>query len=222
MDAAMAVMAALIDRNHTGHGHQVDVAMVESMTRFMTPRIISYLGSGELPRRSGGKDSVIAIYQTFHTADHPMTLGLGNDAIWKRFCKAVGRDDMADNPRFANYTGRRADRAEIVQALQEILITKTRGQWLELFASARIPAGPINSLDQVVTDPILTERGLFYAAHRNGVAVPQVGLGIRIDGNFNTYRKDPPRLGEDTRNAFASWLGWNDEAIQKLDDAGLL
>lgn len=221
-DAAMAAMAALIDRNRTGKGHEIDIAMVESMTRFMTPRIIPYLGSGELPRRSGGTDSVIAIYQTFHTADDPITLGLGNDAIWKRFCEAIGHGDMAEDARFADNAGRRACRPEIVQEIQSILLTKPRSHWLDLFANARIPSGPINRLDQVVTDPTLTERGLFYSTRRNGIAVPQVGLGIRFDGNYNTYRKDPPRLGEDTRQAFTSWLGWDDDAIQKLDDAGLL
>lgn len=221
-DAAMAVMAALIDRSRTGQGHEVDIAMVESMTRFMTPRIIPYLGSGELPRRSGGTDSVIAIYQTFHTADHPITLGLGNDAIWKRFCEAIERPDMAADERFANNTGRRACRSEIVLEVQAILLKEPRAHWLGLFAKARIPSGPINSLDQVVTDPTLTERGLFYSTRRNGFAIPQVGLGIRFDGNCNTYRMDPPRLGEHTRHAFTSWLGWSDETIQKLDDAGLL
>lgn len=221
-DAAMATMAALIDRNRTGQGHEIDIAMVESMTRFMTPRIIPYLGSGELPRRSGGTDSVIAIYQTFDTADHPITLGLGNDAIWKRFCEAIGRADLAADPRFADNAGRRAGRGEIVRELQTVLLQAPREHWLDLFAKARIPSGPINRLDQVVTDPTLNERGLFYATQRNGVAVPQVGLGIRFDGNYNTFRKAPPRLGEDNRHAFHTWLGWDDDEIRKLADAGLL
>ena len=84
-DAAMATIAALFDRFRTGNGHLVDVSLVESMTRFISPRISSYLGSGEVPTRSGGTDSVIAIYQAFETADKPITLGLGTDGIWQRF-----------------------------------------------------------------------------------------------------------------------------------------
>ncbi|HJV79669.1 CoA transferase [Noviherbaspirillum sp.] len=221
-DAALATLAALIDRGRTGNGHAIDVAMVESMTRFMTPRIIPYLGSGELLRRSGGKDSVIAIYQTFHTADDPITLGLGNDNIWTRFCDAIGRPDMGSDPRFADNVGRREGRAEIVREVQTILLTQPRAHWLALFAKARIPAGPINRIDQVVSAPVLTERGLFYAAQRDGVPVPQVGLGIRFDDNHQTFRKAPPRLGEDTQSVFASWLGWSEEKIQQLGSAGLL
>ena len=83
MDAAMATLAALFDRAKTGRGHHIDIAMVDSMTRFMAPRIVPYLGSGEVPQRTGAKDSVIAVYQAFDTQDKPLTLGLGNDAIWQ-------------------------------------------------------------------------------------------------------------------------------------------
>jgi crotonobetainyl-CoA:carnitine CoA-transferase CaiB-like acyl-CoA transferase len=221
-DAAMATLAALVARNRKDTGHQIDVSMVESMTRFMTPRIIPYLGSDELPRRSGGKDSVIAIYQTFNTADAPMTLGLGNDAIWARFCESIGRPDMAKDPRFADNIGRREARAEIVLEIQAILIQQPRQHWLDLFAKARIPAGPINRLDEVVSNKTLVERGLFYSARRNDFPIPQVGLGIRFDGNNQTYRKAPPRLGEDTKTVFSSWLGWEEEKIQELGNAGLL
>src|SRR5690606_41695337 len=67
--------AALLARGRTGQGRVIDISLVDSMTRFLTCRIVPYLGSGEVPQRSGGKDSVIAIYQTFQTADEPITLG---------------------------------------------------------------------------------------------------------------------------------------------------
>ena len=67
MDAAMATLGALFERASSGKGHQIDIAMVDSMTRFMSPRIVPYLGSGEIPRRTGAKDSVIAVYQAFDT-----------------------------------------------------------------------------------------------------------------------------------------------------------
>lgn len=89
MDLALAALAAILQRQKDGQGHSVDIAMIDSMTRFMTPRLMSYLGSGILPRRDGAKDSVIAIYQVFQTEDEPITLGLGNDSIWKRFWRRL-------------------------------------------------------------------------------------------------------------------------------------
>jgi crotonobetainyl-CoA:carnitine CoA-transferase CaiB-like acyl-CoA transferase len=197
MDAALATVAALFDRQRTGRGHQIDVSLVESMTRFMTPRLITYLGSGELPRRSGAKDSVLAIYQVFRTADEPLTLGAGNDAIWRRFCGAIGQPAMADEPRFATNAGRRATRAELVARIQEILSTRERNHWLALFAGHGVPAGPIHRLDEVATDPGLRERGLFYRmVCKDGREVPQVNTGVRIDGEANAPRRAPPALAE--------------------------
>ncbi len=221
-DAALATMAALISRHRTGKGQQIDISMVESMTRFMTPRIIPYLGSGQLPRRSGGKDSVIAIYQTFNTADNPMTLGLGNDAIWQRFCHAVGKPELATNPTYKNNIERRKMREELVVQIQQILLTRPRQYWLGIFSEERIPAGPINRIDEVVKDPTLIQRQFFYTIERDGHSIPQVGLGIKFNGNNQSFRKTPPRLGEDNHHIFSSWLHWDDEQIQSLQLAGLL
>lgn len=219
-DAAMGALAAIVARARTGKGRAVDVSMVESMTRFMTPRVVSYLGSGELPRRSGGKDSVIAIYQTFETADEPMTLGLGNDAIFARFCEAIGRPELASDPRYASNADRRAQRPALVAEIASVLRRQSRAHWLALFAQARIPAGPINRLDEVARDPTLTARGLLYAASRGETPIPQVGLGIHFDGNAHTFREPPPLLGEHTREVFRSWLDWSDGQVDELDRAG--
>ena len=102
MDAAMATLAALFERAKSGKGHQIDIAMVDSMTRFMSPRIVPYLGTGEVPKRTGAKDSVIAVYQAFDTQDKPLTLGLGNDAIWKRFWQAAGQPARGEDARHAS------------------------------------------------------------------------------------------------------------------------
>ena len=221
-DASLAVVAALFHRHRTGVGQDIDVSMVESMTRFMTPRIVTYLGSGELPRRSGGKDSVIAIYQTFETADDPLTLGLGNDAIWQRFCGACGLDDLAADARYADNSGRREFRDRIVQRIQAKLSTQPCAHWLQLFTVHRIPAGPINRLDQVVRDPTLRDRGMFFAAPRGESSVPQVSLGIKFDGSGHTYQKAPPLLGEDNREVLQTWLGWDDARIDAMQQHRVL
>lgn len=206
-DAAMAVMAALFDRAKTGKGHLVDVSLVESMTRFLTCRISPYLGSGEVPVRSGGTDSVIAIYQPFETADLPMTLGLGNDGIWTRFWEAVGNPEYAARKEFKTNADRRSCRPEIVDCIQDILLTRSRDEWLELLGVARVPAGPINRVDEVSADRYLQERGLFYTTEQNGRKVPQIGLGIRIDDSVSMARTAPPVLGEHTEYILASLRG---------------
>ncbi|MCG8544366.1 MAG: CoA transferase, partial [Alphaproteobacteria bacterium] len=197
-DAAMATMAALFDRQRSGAGRLIDVSLVESMTRFLSCRISSYLGSGEVPTRSGGTDSVIAIYQSFDTADHPLTLGLGTDGIWKRFWQAVGEPEFAERREFATNASRRESRKAIVDRIQAILKTRERERWLETFASARVPAGPIYRVDEVAADDALQKRGLFYALADGDRLVPQVGLGIQIDGQPSWPLSPPPSLGQHT------------------------
>ncbi len=216
MDAAMATLGALFERAGSGKGHQIDIAMVDSMTRFMSPRIVPYLGAGEIPHRSGARDSVIAVYQAFDTQDKPLTLGLGNDAIWKRFWQAVGEPAKGEDPRHASNADRRNARAEIVADIQRVLKTKPRDVWLKIFSEAKVPAGPVNSIDDMTRDPELVARGLFYTAETGGRRVPQVGFGIGIDGSNATYRSPPPRLSEHTDAVLRDWLGYDAAAIAQL------
>lgn len=223
MDAAYAALAALVDRQRTGRGHGIDISLVESMTRFMTCCLTAHLGSGEVPRRSGGRESVIAIYQVFHTADEPMTLGLGNDNLWQRFCAAVERPDLAESARYKTNVDRRATRRELVDEIQAILSTQPRAHWLALFSAKMVPAGPINRVDQVTADPELIERGMFYRIDRpDGGAIPQVNTGIQVDGAANGPRRAPPRLGADNEEILKSLLGKDDAAIAKLREDGVI
>jgi crotonobetainyl-CoA:carnitine CoA-transferase CaiB-like acyl-CoA transferase len=216
MDAAMAVAAALYRRRADGKGCAIDISMVESMTRFMAPRLVTFLGSGELPRRSGARDSVVAIYQTFDTADEPITLGLGNDGIWRRFWAAVGEPGYGADARFRSNQERREARAEIVARIQSLLILQPRQHWLDLFAQHRIPAGPINRLDEVAADRELQARGMLYSIAAFGTRVPQVGLGIRVDDSSDTYRSPPPGLGEHTDTVLRELLGLSEADIGSL------
>ena len=195
-DAAMATMAALFDRQRSGKGRIIDVSLVESMTRFLSCRISTYLGSGEVPTRSGGTDSVIAIYQSFDTSDLPMTLGLGNNGIWHRFWQEIGQPEIAQEPRYATNVLRREHREEIVERIQAILRTRPRDHWLERLAVARVPAGPINTIDTLTADGALQRRGLFFSLAGDEMPVPQIGLGIHIDGATSRPRSAPPRLGQ--------------------------
>lgn len=215
-DCAMATLAALLRRQRDGRGCAIDVSMVESMTRFMAPRLMPYLGSGDVSRRSGGRDSVIAIYQVFDTADAPITLGLGNDAIWKRFWEAVGEPATAGDARYASNASRREHRAEIVERIATILRRQARSHWLTLFRGARVPAGPIYRLDEVTHDSALREAGFFYRTTGSGGELPQVGLGIRFDGQTEGSPRPPPKLGEHNHEVLTQWLGCSTQQLDQL------
>ncbi|PLC52049.1 CoA transferase [Pollutimonas nitritireducens] len=219
-DVAMTVLAAYVARTRSGRGVQIDVSMQASMTRFMAPRLISYLSSNELPRRSGGKDSVIAIYQVFDTADKQISLGLGNDAIWRRFWVAVGQSEVGENPHYGSNAERRTYREEIVIKIADILRSKPRDEWLSILGDHRIPAGPINRLDEVARDEDLLQQKFLYQAESANGLVPQVGLGIAINGRTAVHRKSPPMLGEDTDVILGEMLKLSPDQIEQLRNAG--
>ncbi len=222
MDAAYATLAALFDRQRSGKGHKIDIAMIDSMTRFMSPRIVPYLGSGIVPHRTGARDSVISVSQTFDTQDRPITLGLGNDGIFKRFWQAVGQPVVADDPRYATNAARCAARAEIVEKTQAVLLTQPREHWLKLFVEYKVPAGPVNSADEVASDPELIARGLFYTATQGARKIPQVGLGIAIDDNNASYRSAPPRLGEHNDQVLGGLLGYDAAKLTQLKSSKVI
>jgi crotonobetainyl-CoA:carnitine CoA-transferase CaiB-like acyl-CoA transferase len=215
-DAAMAVLAALHRRQRGGQGCDIDVSMVESMSRFMAPRLMPYLGSGDVSTRSGGRDSVIAIYQVFDTADLPMTLGLGNDAIWARFWEAVGGSEIGSDPAYSSNAKRREGRAAIVEKIQALLLTQPRAHWLTLLADARVPAGPINRLDELAHDSALHECGFLYQTEGADGPIPQVGLGIRFDGRTEGTGVPPPKVGEHTEVILRTWLGCEADHVEQL------
>ena len=221
-DAAMVCIAALFESRASGKGHFVDVSMVDSMSRFLIPRATVYLGSGEVPRRTGAKDSVIAVYQAFHTRDHMLTLALPNDAIWKRFWEAVGNPGFGKDERFSTNADRHAARPEIVPAVQDVLLQRGRDEWLDLFAEKGIPAGPINMVDQTTEDPLLVERGLYFATEGDGEPVPQVGFGVHVDGQDAGYRSPPPDLGQHTNEVLQEILGYDDEKVAALRDQNII
>ena len=216
MDAAYATLAALFDRQRTGKGHKVDIAMIDSMTRFMSPRIVPYLGSGIVPHRTGARDSVISVYQTFETKDRPITLGLGNDGIFKRFWQAAGKHAVGDDPRYATNAERSAVRPELVEKIQNVLRTQTREYWLNKFVEHNVPAGPVNSAEEVARDPELMARGLLFTATHGERKIPQVGLGIAVDGSNATYRSAPPSLGEHNEAVLGKLLGYDTVKIENL------
>jgi crotonobetainyl-CoA:carnitine CoA-transferase CaiB-like acyl-CoA transferase len=221
-DAALAITAALLRKQRTGKGAAIDISMVESMTRFMAPRLVPYLGSGERLQRSGGRDSVIAIYQAFDTADEPLTLGLGNDAIWRRFWKAVGNEAAGENPAHSSNKLRRIDRPALVARIADLLKSRRRDEWLEIFARARVPAGPIYRLDEIAGDNGLRDRGFLYGVDYNSTRLPQVGLGIGVDGNSERCLRLPLKLGADNTKIFCDRLGLSHEDMTELERSGIV
>ncbi|HVW33537.1 MAG TPA: CoA transferase [Acidimicrobiia bacterium] len=156
--AAFAVTAALHRRHRTGEGEFVDVSLLDTDLALMAPRIASYLAGEPEPAPSGGTDSVLAVYQAFETADRPIIVAVGNDALWRRFCAAVELPELAADPALATNEGRRQARPRILPAIAARLAERPAAAWLARLGEASVPAYVIQSLSEVVADPQVRAR----------------------------------------------------------------
>jgi crotonobetainyl-CoA:carnitine CoA-transferase CaiB-like acyl-CoA transferase len=212
MMAALAITAALHRRRETGRGDVVDVSLLDSDLALMAPRIASFMAGDPEPAPSGGADSVLAVYQSFETADARIVLAIGNDALWARFCGLLGLSRLCADPRLADNAGRRAHRAELLPPIVAALRTRTAALWLAEFGRAGVPAAPVQSLSQVVTDPQVVARGT--------VLPGADGLhGVRTPWRFGSQERYTPRrapvLGADTA-AVLTAIGCSVEEIGAL------
>ena len=128
----------------------------------------------------------------------------------------MGDAAVGEDPKYATNAKRHAARAAIVERIASVLRTKPRAHWLPLLAAAKVPAGPIYRVDEVAADAALRERGVVYRIEKDGRAIPQVGLGIRIDGAEAGIRVAPPTLGEHTDSVLRDLLGYGDARVAQL------
>lgn len=221
--ASNAVLAALTHRHRTGLGQHVDVALLDSMVAALANQSLNYLISGRNPRRLGNAHPNIVPYETFSTSDGTLIIAVGNDGQFRRLCALIGAPGLAEDVRFATNERRVANRADLVSMLNERLETRPRAQWLQLFAAGGIPAGPINTLEQLFADPHVQHRGLRIELSRDGLgAVPGVACPIRLSSTPVRYERAPPALGEGTRQVLRDRLQMTDEAIDELERAGVI
>jgi crotonobetainyl-CoA:carnitine CoA-transferase CaiB-like acyl-CoA transferase len=123
---------------------------------------------------------------------------------------------MARDSGYATNVQRREQRARIVEVIAGILRDKQRAHWLQVFAQARVPAGPIYRLDELAQDPALRDAGFLYRSQGPDGPIPQVGLGIRFDGRSEGTGLPPPKLGIHTDQVLGSWLSCNASELELL------
>jgi crotonobetainyl-CoA:carnitine CoA-transferase CaiB-like acyl-CoA transferase len=217
MIASFAICAALREQDRSGRGEVIDVPLLEAPLALIAPRVASYLAGEPEPHPSGATDSVIAVYQSFATADRPIVVAVGNDGMWKRFCGALGLDQLAADEALATNAGRRERRARILPAIAARLAEAPAGRWLERLAKAGVPCSVIQSLSDVVEDPQLVARGAIASVdHPTAGTVRMVGSPWRLglEGDRPTYLP-PPVLGADTIDVLQE-AGYAPDEIERL------
>ncbi len=191
-----AILAALRQRDMTGEGCHIDMALYDCATAMLANQAMNYLASGKSPSRLGNAHPNIAPYQVFKVADGHIIIAVGNDGQFQKFCTAIGAENAAHNEGYRTNAQRVAKRAELQDELEPFLVTYTRTELLELLEGAGVPAGPINRIADVFADPQVVHRGMkLELAGVAGVASP-----IVIDGQRMAADAPSPMLGSGEAN----------------------
>lgn len=205
--AAAAILAALVGRFRMGSGAALDLALFEVGVHSLVNVAQGALATGQPARRHGNAHPHIVPYQTFETASGALVVAVGNDGQWARLCAALDLPELARDERLAANPGRVLHRAEVVERLGRRLAERPRDEWLDRLARARVPAGPVREIHEVVRDPALASRGMVQdAALGDGTAARLFALPWRSGGARPPLQHAPPALGEHT-GAFRARFG---------------
>jgi crotonobetainyl-CoA:carnitine CoA-transferase CaiB-like acyl-CoA transferase len=209
-----AVLAALRRRDATGRGSRVEVAMADAGASFLSYAAQSWLADGRQPARLGSAHPNLAPYHAFLAADGWLVVGVGNQALWRRFCAAIERPDLADDPRFATSEGRVAHRADLNRLLGELFATRPAAHWDATLRAHRVPAGPPATVGEAVAAARQRGQVVDLPAGAYGV-LPTVAAPFLFDGERATPSASAPALGEHTE-AVLREAGMSGEEIRKL------
>ncbi len=195
MWSALGILAAHIERQRTGIGGLIDTSLFETSCAWMGIPLASYLASGILPARAGSGVREIVPYQAYPTSDGYIMVASGNDGLFQRLCQAIGRPDLGADPRYEKNAGRVENRAELIGQLCATFATDSVAAWVPKLAAVGVPAGPVQTLDQVANHPQTEAVGMIQTSPDGSVRT--IGLPISFDGVRPDYRGVAPGLGAD-------------------------
>ncbi len=221
--AANAILAALHARVQTGRGQLIDVALLPVTVAMLANVGSNYLISGQIPKRYGNAHPNIVPYQTFRARDRWMTVAVGNDRQFRQLCRILGKEELADDPRFATNPQRVAHRDQLIPLLQAAFAMRDADDWLAAMTEAGIPCGPINTLDRVFSHPqILHRRMVAEVPHPTAGSVRLTGSPLILSETPAAVRSHPPLLGEHTEEILRERIGLSAAEIARLREEGVV
>jgi formyl-CoA transferase/CoA:oxalate CoA-transferase len=217
---AIAILAALRERDRTGEGQMVELSLLDVELASLVNVVHNQLIAGEPPRRLGNAHPTIVPYDVFATADSHLALAVATEDQWMRLCRAIGRPELATDDRFATNGRRVAEREALMEIVEPILVGRRTADWVTDLRAADIPCGPVNTVGEILADPAVVDSGILIELDRPEGAVRVVGSPLRFAAG-PLPAAPPPRLGQDSRTILRE-AGLDAEAIERLIAAGVV
>jgi crotonobetainyl-CoA:carnitine CoA-transferase CaiB-like acyl-CoA transferase len=221
--ASQAILLALHARETSGVGQQAEVSLLESLLAILHPHTSNYLNAGLVGKPHGNSHPTIAPYDLIATLDRPVYLPSGNDGQVRRLAEVIGRPELAEDPRFRSNQERVAHRRELLDILEAEFRKWPALELCRRLWAAGVPAGPVNSVDEVYADPQVLHRAMLQEFPHPGLSAGKVrfaGFAAKLTATAPTIRRHPPRLGEHTTEILVE-LGFSASEVQGLIDQGV-
>lgn len=199
--SALAITAALKEREATGKGSYIDMALLDSLTGVLANQALFYLVSGTPPKRMGNAHPTVVPYQTFPCSDGHVLIACGNDSQFVKMMAILGDPSMSKDERYATNPARIVNRGTLIPRLSELTAKFTRAELTSQFEKAGVPAGPINTIADAFADPQVIARGLrvdLPHPDAKGGTIPGVRSPMTINGRRTAADRSPPKVGEHT------------------------
>jgi len=200
--STLAITSALYERERTGRGSYIDMALLDTMVGVLANQATYYLVSGTPPKRMGNAHATVVPYQTFPTSDGFILIACGNDSQFERMMAVLGAPEMPKDPRYTTNAARVVNRETLIPRLFELTAKFSRADLSAKLEAVGVPAGPINTLADVFADPQVIARGMRIDRPSPGVkggAIPGVRTPITINNRRAASDLPPPRVGEHTQ-----------------------
>jgi formyl-CoA transferase/CoA:oxalate CoA-transferase len=220
--AAQGVLAALFARERSGKGQHVDIGMLDATSALLTYQAGNYFTTGEVPARMGNRHPTIVPYESFDTSDGEIVIAGGNDEIWRRLCRALELETLAEDQRFRTNRDRAAHYDALRPLLDAALKKRSRAEWVERLGAAGVPCGSVREVGEVLSDPQLAARQMIAELEHPTVGRTRViASPVKLSDTPASVRTPPPTLGQHT-TAVLEALGYDRTAIDGLKRAGVI
>ncbi|HEX9848064.1 MAG TPA: CoA transferase [Acidimicrobiia bacterium] len=214
--SCVSVLAALVGRELHGGGVHADVSMLDTLVSLLSYDAVDHLNTGKRVTRLGTAHAHIVPWQAFRTSDGYVVVAARDEKFWRNLCDAVGRPDLKDHPRTRDNAVRLANREFVVSTLQDVLITRTKAEWLTSLEAFDIPNAPVNDIGEVFADPQVVARGMIRSyVHPTLGEVRYPPSPVKF-GNREVPNEPAPMLGEHTFEVLSGRLGMSASDIQAL------
>jgi len=213
---AIGILSALHERENSGKGQFVDVAMLDCQVAILENAISRYEFTGEIPRPIGNRHPSIVPFEPFDTLTAPIMVAAGNDRLWGTLCDLMGLG-IASDPRFITNPLRNENYLTLRPILAERFMTKTAEEWQAMFDKAGIPSGPINTVDKVVANEQVLARDMILEVEHPVAGTTRIpGIPIKLSRTPGEIRMAAPVLGADTEKLLSQYLGLTSDQVAEL------